>query len=140
MKKRDPKVTSKIMSSIKSKNTKPEITLRKALWNKGLRYRKNYKKLPGSPDIVFVGKKVAIFIDGDFWHGNNWRIRGLKSLEEELSQYSDFWKQKILRNIERDKRVNKELKELGWTVLRYWESDIKKNIDKVIDDILKHLA
>ena len=71
MKKRDPKVTSKIMSSIKSKNTKPEITLRKALWNKGLRYRKNYKKLPGSPDIVFVGKKVAIFIDGDFWHGNN---------------------------------------------------------------------
>ena len=61
-------------------------------------------------------------------------------MEEELSQYSDFWKQKILCNIERDKRVNKELKELGWTVLRYWESDIKKNIDKVIDDILKHLA
>ena len=97
---RDPKVTHKIMSSIPSKNTEPELMLRKALWKENLRYRVNYKKLPGKPDIVFTKCHVVVFCDGDFWHGHNWAIRGLSSLEEELSGYSEFWRSKILRNIQ----------------------------------------
>lgn len=138
MNKRDTNITSKIMSSIKSKNTKPELLLRKALWLKGYRYRIHYK-LKGKPDIVFTKKRVAIFIDGDFWHGNNWRIRGLSSLKEELSTYSEFWQKKILRNIERDKEVSFLLQKEGWTVLRYWESDIKKNTEVVLSDIIAQL-
>ena len=92
---RNPQITHKIMSSIPSKGTKPELLLRKALWSQKLRYRVNYKKLPGKPDIVFTKYQIAIFCDGDFWHGHNWAIRGLNSLEEELEGYSDFWRQKI---------------------------------------------
>ena len=136
---RDTKITSKIMSSIKSKNTKPEITLRKLLWNKGYRYRINYKKVYGKPDIVFVRKKIAIFVDGDFWHGNNWKIRGLSSLEEELKSYKPFWKEKILRNIQRDLTVTNHLKNEGWVVLRYWESDIKKSIETILEEITVNL-
>ena len=130
--KRDEKITSKIMSAIPSKNTRPEILLRKALWNKNLRYRIHYKDLPGTPDIVFTKAKVVVFCDGDYWHGHNWAIRGMGSLEEELAGYSDFWKKKILRNIERDQENNQSLQELGWTVLRIWESDIKKDLDSCV--------
>ncbi len=125
---RDPKVTSKIMSAIPSKDTKPELMLRKALWKENLRYRVNYKKLPGKPDIVFTKQRLVVFCDGDFWHGHNWAIRGLTSLEEELESYSDFWRAKIMRNIERDTEVNQTLKEAGWYVLRIWESDIRTDI------------
>lgn len=128
-KKRDPKVTHKIMSSIPSKDTKPELLLRRALWRDNLRYRVNYKKLPGKPDIVFTKYHIAVFCDGDFWHGHNWAIRGLDSLEEELAGYSDFWRTKILRNVERDNEINSALKALGWTVIRIWESDINKDIN-----------
>jgi len=138
MNKRDPKITSKIMASIKSKNTKPELMLRKVLWEKGYRYRVHYQ-LKGKPDIVFTKKKTVIFIDGDFWHGNNWEIRGLSNLEEELATYSEFWQKKILRNIERDKENSIFLEKEGWTVLRYWESDIKKHIDDIVSDIIAHL-
>ena len=99
-KKRDPKITSKIMSAIKGKNTKPELIVRRHLWQKGYRYRVNYKALPGKPDIVFIKKKIAIFIDGDFWHGHNWVLRKYKSQEDELNSYSEFWRSKILRNIQ----------------------------------------
>jgi DNA mismatch endonuclease (patch repair protein) len=139
MGKRDPKITSKIMSAIKSKDTKPEMIIRKSLWSKGYRYRVHYK-ISGKPDIVFVGKKIAIFIDGDFWHGNNWKIRGLSSFEEELENYSDFWKEKILKNKARDKRVSEELQAKGWKVLRYWESDIKKDSEAIVDDIIEQLG
>ncbi len=135
---RDPKVTHKIMSSIKSKNTEPELLLRKALWQKGFRYRINYKQLPGKPDIVFTKAKIAIFCDGDFWHGHNWALRGIPSLEEELASYSDFWKEKILRNIERDKKNNEELKKSGWTVIRFWESDIRKNLEECVSCVEQH--
>ena len=128
-KQRNPEITHKIMSSIPSKNTQPEILLRKALWRRNLRYRVNYKKLPGKPDIVFTKQKVVIFCDGDYWHGHNWAIRGFSSLDEELSGYSEFWKKKILRNIERDEENNKTLRMLGWKVVRIWESDIKKDLD-----------
>lgn len=135
---RDPKVTHKIMSSIKSKNTGPELLLRKALWQKGFRYRINYKQLSGKPDIVFTKAKIAIFCDGDFWHGHNWALRGIPSLEEELASYSDFWKEKILRNIERDKKNNEELKKSGWTVIRFWESDIRKNLEECVSCVEQH--
>ena len=93
------------MSAVKQKDTEPELMLRKAIWARGLRFRKNYKVLIGKPDIVFTKAKVVVFCDGDFWHGHNWALRGLPSLEAELATYSEFWKQKILRNIERDKEV-----------------------------------
>ena len=134
---RNSEITHKIMSSIKSKNTRPELSLRKALWNRKLRYRVNYKKLPGKPDVVFVKAKIAIFCDGDFWHGHNWAIRGKSSLEDELKSYSDFWRNKILRNIERDKEVSRKLEELGWKVIRIWESDIKKDTEKCAQKIEK---
>ena len=132
---RDSITTHKIMSSIKSFNTRPERKLRKALWTKNLRYRVNYKKLPGKPDIVFTKYKIAIFCDGDFWHGHNWFIRGKESLEDELEGYSEFWRNKILRNIERDDEITKALKARGWRVLRFWGSDIEKNVEDVVQTI-----
>ena len=126
---RTPETTYKIMSAIKSKDTIPEQMLGRAMWKQGLRYRKQYK-LPGKPDFAFVKAKLAVFCDGDFWHGNNWKIRGLSSLNEELEGYSEFWQNKITTNIERDIRNNKKLQELGWQVIRLWESDIKKNSEK----------
>lgn len=123
---RDEETTSKIMSSIGSKNTKPEELLGSTMWKLGLRYRKHASGLPGSPDFYFKGPKIAVFCDGDFWHGNNWRLRGFDSLEEELSTYSEFWQKKIRRNIERDDQNNIDLRERGWTVIRFWGSEIKE--------------
>ena len=127
---RTPEITYKIMSAVKSKNTKPEMILRRELWARGLRYRTNMKALTGKPDIVFTRAKIAVFCDGDFWHGHNWAIRELSSLEEELDRYSEYWRLKILKNIERDKNVNEKLESEGWTVLRFWESDIKADVEK----------
>lgn len=135
MKKRDAQTTSKIMASIPSKDTEPELLLRRALWKEKLRYRVNYKKLPGKPDIVFTKYHVAIFCDGDFWHGHNWAIRGMESLEEELAGYSDFWRKKILHNIDRDQTINQLLSSSGWIVIRFWESDIRKDLDGCIKRI-----
>ena len=98
-----PETTHKIMSAVKSSNTKPELLLRKAVWQSGLRYRVNVKSIYGKPDIVFTRAKIAVFCDGDFWHGHNWVIRGLSSLDEELERYSEYWRNKIIRNVERDK-------------------------------------
>jgi DNA mismatch endonuclease (patch repair protein) len=116
-------------------DTRSEIALRKALWSMGLRYRINYKKLPGKPDIVFTKAKIAVFCDGDYWHGHNWTVRGLKSLDEELSHYSEFWSNKIRGNIRRDETVNNELKNMGWHVIRIWESDIKTDVMKCASQI-----
>ena len=135
---RSPEVTYKIMSSIKSKNTKPELLLRRGLWSKGLRYRVNVKNLPGKPDVVFTRAKIAVFCDGDFWHGNNWKIRGMSSLEEELARYSEFWQIKIRRNIERDKENTKKLQLNGWTVLRFWESEIKDDLVKCVSTVVSY--
>ena len=89
-------MTHKIMSAVKSKNTRPELALRHALWARGLRYRVNVKSLKGKPDVVFTRAKIVVFCDGDFWHGHNWAIRGLSSLEEELDKYTQFWRDKII--------------------------------------------
>lgn len=136
---RDESITHKIMSSIKSKNTKPELILRQALWHNNMRYRVNFKKLPGKPDIVFTKYKIAVFCDGDFWHGHNWAIRGLSSLEEELQQYTEYWRNKILKNIEHDMEVTKELEKMNWKVIRFWESDIKKDVNKCVQIIQEEI-
>ena len=138
-KKRDPAVTHKIMSAVKSKDTRPELKLRTALWKEGLRYRVNYKRLPGKPDIVFTKWKVVVFCDGDYWHGHNWAIRGQSSLQEELSGYSQYWRDKILRNIERDEENNMALKAQGWTVIRIWESDIKNDLERCVETVKEAL-
>jgi len=114
---------SKNMKNIKSSNTKIELLLRKALWNKGIRYRKNVSTLPGKPDIVITKYKIAIFCDGEFFHGKDWEVLRPKL---ENSNNSEFWIKKISRNIERDDEVNKELLFLGYTVIRFWGNDIKK--------------
>lgn len=139
-KERDPSITHKIMSSIPSKDTEPELILRKALWRKNYRYRVNYKSIPGKPDIVFTKYRVVVFCDGDFWHGHNWVVRGLNSLDEELASYSAFWQNKIKRNIERDNEVNGILSEMGWTVVRIWESDIRKNVDNCVQIVKEALV
>lgn len=126
------------MSSVKSKNTRPELILRHAIWARGMRYRVNVRSLPGKPDIVLTKAKIAIFCDGDFWHGHNWAIRGMASLEKELENYSPFWRSKILGNIKRDRGNTARLEADGWTVLRFWESDIKKDVTKCADCIEEH--
>lgn len=135
---RSKEITHKIMSSIRSKNTKPEIMLSRALWHKNIRFRK-HTKIIGKPDIAIKKYKIAIFVDGDFWHGNNWKIRKLPSLESEIQNYSLFWQEKILKNIKHDKDVNRKLKKDGWTVLRFWQSQIENDVDKCVNKIIKEI-
>jgi len=136
MKMRDPEVTSRIMSSIKARNTRPENHLGRTMWSLGLRYRKQYP-IDGKPDFVFVTPRVAVFCDGDFWHGNNWLLRGFSSFEEELNSYSYYWQEKLRKNVERDKKVTEYLTCSGWLVLRYWESEIKTDALKIAKEILE---
>lgn len=118
------------MQQVKSKDTKIEVMLRKELWSRGLRYQKNSKKVFGKPDIVFLGKKVAVFCDSEFWHGYNWNER-----KNDFKSHRDFWIPKIERNMERDREVNKVLENEGWTVLRFWGNDIKKDLKSCADKI-----
>ena len=122
------------MQHIRSKDTSAEIKLRTALWHLGIRYRKNYSKLPGTPDIVLTRKKIAIFVDGDFWHARE----HLNNPGEQINTNQKYWRKKLARNVERDKEVNDALTEAGWLVLRFWESDIKKNLDECIKTILQY--
>lgn len=126
----------KNMQNIHSKNTKIEVKLRKALWKKGYRYRKNYDRLPGKPDIVLTKYRIAIFCDGEFFHGKDWEV--LKPRLEK-SNNSEFWIKKISRNRERDDVINKRLLYEGWTVIRFWGEDILKRTDecvKVIEETI----
>ena len=132
---RDPKIVSKIMSSIRSKDTSIELLLRSGLFKSGLRFRKHYNKLPGKPDIVFTKQKIAIFLDSDFWHGRDW-----PKLKKRLNTNSNYWIPKIENNIIRDNQTNELLNDLGWTVLRYWESDIRAEPDKYIIEIKLAIA
>ena len=119
----------KNMQHIRGKNTKIEVILRKALWYKGYRYRKNYKKLPGSPDIVLPKYRIAVFCDSEFFHGRDWEV--LKNRLKK-SNNSEFWISKISRNKEHDDEVNRELLLEGWTVIRFWGNDIKRNTDECV--------
>ena len=126
----------KNMQHIRSKDTKAEIMLRKALWHKGLRYKKNVKVLPGKPDIVFTKQKVVVFVDGDFWHA-----RGHENNPgEQISTNKVFWSKKLAENVERDRFVNDTLLEQGWLVLRFWESDVKKDLDRCVKTIFQYMG
>ena len=117
------------MQNVRSKDTKIELILRKALWNKGYRYRKNYDKLPGRPDIVLTKYRIAIFCDSEFFHGKDWEI-----LEERIKRgnNSEYWLAKIRRNMERDHEVEQRLRFEEWTVIRFWGEEIKKSVDECI--------
>lgn len=134
---RDPAAVSASMRQVRSEGTSPERTLRKALWRRGLRYRLHYRRLPGKPDIVFPREKVAVFVDGDFWHGNQWRLRGLSSLEDQFkdSPKGDYWIPKIRRNMIRDADATRTLEYEGWHVIRIWESDIKRSLDSCVHQV-----
>ena len=121
---------SGIMSKIRSKNTSPELLLRGHLWSLGLKGYRIHCNLPGKPDVVFINKRVAIFADGDFWHGYSWKKLGKVPPKK-------YWQKKIRGNIHRDKKNTKILKKEGWTVLRFWEHQIRKDPLKIINKIKK---
>jgi DNA mismatch endonuclease (patch repair protein) len=123
------------MSKIRGKNTKPELRFRKALWEKGVRYRINSQALPGRPDVSIKKYKLAIFIDGAYWHGYNWDER-----KEKVKTNRDFWIPKIERNMQRDREVNQKLNDMGYTVFRFWEHEIKTNLKTCINDVLVYLT
>ncbi|MCP4977085.1 MAG: very short patch repair endonuclease [Maribacter sp.] len=125
---------SKIMGKIRGKNTKPELAFRKALWAAGYRYRIDSKKLVGRPDVVLNKYKTVVFIDGEFWHGHNWKERKPK-----IKTNRDFWIAKIERNKQRDEEVNAELNRLGYKIFRFWESEIKKGLDTCLQIVISHL-
>ena len=137
MQRRDPYIVSKTMRRVRSRDTGPEKTLRKALWRRGLRYRLYDRKLPGNPDIVFSGCKVAVFVDGDFWHGNQWRLRGHSSLEEQFAESPNapYWVRKINRNVIRDSNATTALEYDGWCVIRLWESDLKNDLESCVQRV-----
>lgn len=122
------------MSRIKSKDTKPEIKLRKALYAAGYRYRKNYRKLPGTPDIAITRYQIAIFVDGEFWHGYDWKNR-----KEHIHSNRDYWIHKIENNIKRDIKNDALLRQMGWIPVHFWENEvISSTCDyiKIIDDFI----
>ena len=118
------------MQAVKNKDSKIELLLRNELWNRGLRYRKNVKSVYGHPDIAFIGKKVAVFVDSEFWHGFDWENR-----KKDFKSHQEFWIPKIERNMQRDLEVTQKLQNDGWTVIRIWGKDIKKNVSSVADRI-----
>lgn len=120
------------MKQVKNKDSKIEILLRRELWSRGLRYRKNTNKVFGHPDIAFTSKKIAVFCDSEFWHGYDWDNK-----KEEIKSNRDFWIAKIERNMQRDEEVNIRLKSDGWTVIRFWGNEIKKDTAKCADIIEK---
>jgi len=123
------------MKQVKNKGSKIEIMLQKELWSRGLRYRKNAKQVTGKPDIVFMGKKVAVFCDSEFWHGHDWENR-----KHDFKSNQEFWIPKIERNMERDKEVNEILESEGWTIIRFWGKEIKKDVKACADIVEEALG
>lgn len=126
---RDAKLVSKNMKKIRSKDTSIEVRLRKALWHKGYRYRKNYSKLPGKPDIVLTKYKIAVFCDSEFFHGKDWEV--LKA-RLETGNNPEYWIKKIERNRNRDMENDKKLLFLGWNVIHFWGKEILSNTDECV--------
>jgi|GEM_PF-2209114 len=122
------------MKAVRNKDSKIELALRKSLWGRGIRYRKNKSDIIGKPDIVFVGKKVAVFCDSEFWHGKDWEVR-----KGDFKSHQAFWIPKIERNIQRDLEVNHALEADGWLVLRFWGKEILKNPEGVTNDVCNAL-
>lgn len=126
---------SKIMRAIRSTNTKDEVRLAKALWHLGYRYRKNDRKVFGTPDLTFKKLKIALFVDSEFFHGKDWETQ-----KNRFKTNQEFWQKKIARNMQRDIEVNTHLMELGWTVIRFWSAEIKNNLEDCIAKIQTEIA
>ena len=124
----------KRMSKVRLKNGKAETILAKRLWHEGYRYRRNYKTLPGSPDIALTTYRVAVFVDGEFWHGENWDERKAK-----LKHNREYWIEKIEENMARDKRVDGQLQEMGWITIHFWEKQVLKHTDECLQAVLELL-
>ncbi|MBT0812965.1 very short patch repair endonuclease [Litoribacter ruber] len=124
------------MSRIKGSGTKPEKMLKKALWDAGVRYRSNKRKLPGKPDIAFIKYKLVVFVDGSFWHGHDWEHR-----QQAIKSNRDFWIPKIERNMQRDREINAFYLANGWTIIRFWDFEVKKDLGicvrKIIDFLIR---
>lgn len=126
------KQRSKTMSKIRAKNSIPEMLLRKALWSKNIRFRIHRKDLPGKPDLVINKYRLAVFVDGDFWHGYNWSNQKPKS-------NLGFWIPKIERNMQRDQFANQSLQQMGYTVMRFWEHEVKENLSACVNQVLLYI-
>ena len=129
------KERSALMGKIRARHTKPELVLRKKLWALGYRYRLHVKGIPGSPDIVFKGKKIAVFVDGEFWHGKDWELK-----KNTIHKNRDYWIPKIERNIQRDQQNTRALHDKGWIVLRFWQRDIMKELELCISTVAACIA
>lgn len=129
-----PQQRHRCMKANKPKGTKPELMLSHELWRRGYRYRRNMKNVAGSPDICFKRLKLAVFVDGEFWHGRNWESASLR-----IKSNREYWIPKIERNMERDKEVDRRLNDQGWQVLRFWESDVKNNLSGCADKVIEIL-
>ena len=125
--------TSKRMASVKLKHGKAETALAKELWSKGYRYRLNDKSLPGSPDIAILKYRIAVFVDGEFWHGQDWENR-----KQRLKRNRAYWIEKIEENIARDVRVDQQLRNLGWLPIHFWEKEVKRDPNECVKTILNH--
>ena len=125
---------NKNMQAVKNKDSKIELMLRHELWIRGVRYRKNVKKIISKPDIAFIGKRIAVFCDSEFWHGYDWDRQ-----KETIKSNRDFWLKKIERNIARDKEVTETLEAEGWIVLRFWGKEISKNVEACADVVVNAL-
>ncbi len=130
MKRKTDEQISFNMRQVKNKDSKIELALRQELWKRNLRYRKNVKSVFGKPDIAFIGKRIAIFVDSEFWHGYQWETK-----KAEIKSHRKFWIPKIERNIQRDIEVNKRLKRDGWIVLRFWGNEISHNVERCANKI-----
>lgn len=129
---------SRTMREVRSSHTTPELIFRRALWRAKCRFRLHQPNLPGKPDLVFPGDRLAIFVDGDFWHGNQWARRGFGSIEEQMTRVhrANYWITKIERNRLRDFRNSAALQNAGWSVMRFWESDLSTDLDACVDKVI----
>ena len=130
-----PEQRRKNMQAIRSTDTSIEIALRTALWHRGVRYRKNYKQLPGKPDIAITKYRIVVFCDSDYWHGYDWENR-----HQRIKSNRDYWIPKIERNMALDKEITAQLQAMGWIVLRFWEWQIKKRLNECVDVVIKTIA
>lgn len=137
---RDPNVTSRIMRSVRDRDSKAELLLRSTLHRRGVRFRLHASDITGRPDVVIRSLRLAVFVDGDFWHGNEHRRRGLDRLENLFPTNTEWWVEKINANVQRDRRVTEELKAAGWIVVRLWESEVLDDPEGSADRVIDALA
>jgi DNA mismatch endonuclease (patch repair protein) len=137
-KRREPSLTSAMMASVRNKDNRAETLLRKRLWALGGRYRRYHRGTVGRPDIVFVSAKVAVFVDGDFWHGRAILENGTEAMKKTIrTRRRDWWIQKLTGTINRDRFVTRELKKTGWAVVRVWESAVLRNVDPIAARVMR---